>query len=74
MLDQFARAEREVNNVKHKNYAPKLFAKEAMAKAAKVSVRRLEEAMHRLFTCGQIRTESFGRSDRPSTRIVRAKL
>jgi RecA-family ATPase len=71
LLDQFAAAEREVNNIKHKNYAPKLFAKEAMAKAAKVSMRRLEEAMHRLFTAGRIRIEKAGRSDRQTSRIVR---
>jgi RecA-family ATPase len=70
LLDQFTRAEREVNNIKHRNYAPKVFAKEAMAKAAKISVRRLEEAMHRLFTSGQIRSERTGRPDRHTSRIV----
>jgi hypothetical protein len=71
ILDQFTKAERLANNTKHSNYAPKLFAKDPAAKAAKVPQRRLEEAMHRLLSSGRVRLEEYGRSDRPSHRLVR---
>jgi RecA-family ATPase len=73
LLDQFHEQGRTANNVRHVNYAPKLFAKEPAAKAAKVNEQRLEAAMQRLLASGQIQSEKFGRPDRPSSRIVRAQ-
>lgn len=72
LLDRFAAEGRNVNAIHHVNYAPKLFSKDPVAKTAKVSLLRLEQAMQRLLASGQIETEKFGRSDRPSARIVRA--
>ena len=71
LLDQYTASEREVNDRRNRNYAPTLFAKEAVACAAKLSKAKLEAAMRRLFSAGTIRCESYGRSDRPQTRIVK---
>jgi len=60
-----------VNDRRHRNYAPTLFAKEAAACAAKISKAKLEAAMRRLFSAGTIRCETYGRPDRPQIRIVR---
>jgi hypothetical protein len=73
LLDQYAAAEREVNDRRHRNYAPTLFANEAAARAAKISKARLEAAMRRLFAAGVIRCEAYGRPDRPLSRIVRVQ-
>lgn len=51
-------------------HAPSKFAKEREAKAEKVSKAALAGAMSRLLDAGRIRTESTGRSDRQSHRLV----
>lgn len=71
LLDQYTASEREVNDRRHRNYAPSLFANEAVARAAKLSKAKLEAAMRRLFSAGTIRCENYGRSDRLQTRIVK---
>jgi hypothetical protein len=71
LLDQYTLAGREVNDRHHRNYAPAVFAKEPMAKAAKASKARLESAMARLFAADRIRCEDYGRSDRPFRRLIR---
>ena len=53
-------------------YAPKCFAQEAAARAAKLSQAKFEAAMNRLFATGVIRIENYGRVNRPDRRIVRA--
>ena len=50
LLDQYTASEREVNDRRNRNYAPTLFAKEAVACAAKLSKAKLEAAMRRLFS------------------------
>jgi RecA-family ATPase len=52
------------------NYAPTMFAKEPEAKAVGLRKEQLADAMRRLFKNGKNHNEQYGRSDRPSFRIV----
>jgi RecA-family ATPase len=71
LLDQYSAGDREVNDRRHRHYAPKCFAEEAVARAARISRAKFEAAMSRLLAAGKIRAETYGRADRPFRRIVR---
>jgi RecA-family ATPase len=71
LLDQYTASGREVNDRHHRYYAPKCFAQEAAARAARISRGKFETAMSRLLAAGKIHIETYGRSDRPDHRIVR---
>jgi RecA-family ATPase len=53
------------------NYAPARFAPTAAAKGAGVSKAALIAAMQRLLDTGRIKSEAYGRGDRPSRRLIR---
>jgi hypothetical protein len=72
LLDRFTLEGRNVSDRSGPTYAPKKFAEEEEAKAAKASKARLAAAMRRLFVAKQIRAEEYGRSDNPHRRLVRA--
>jgi RecA-family ATPase len=72
LLARFTLAGRFVNDRAGPANAPNLFAKEREAKMAKVSKVALADAMRRLFETGRIKIEAYGRSDRPSFKIVAA--
>ena len=71
LLDQYQASDREVNDRHHRHYAPKCFAQETAARAARISQAKFEAAMSRLLAAGKIRAETYGRADRPFRRIVR---
>jgi RecA-family ATPase len=72
LLDRFTLDGRYVSDKPSPSYAPKLFAEEEEAKAAKVSKHRLKDAMRRLFATKRVRLEEYDRNGRPATRLVRA--
>jgi RecA-family ATPase len=53
------------------NYAPARFAQTPVAKAAGVSKAALIAAMQRLLDTARIKSEAYGRGDRPSRRLIR---
>jgi hypothetical protein len=73
LLDRFTREGRRVSDRTGPTSAPALFAQEEEARELKISKARLASAMRRLFASRQIRSEEYGRPDRPSHRIARAK-
>ena len=73
LLDQYNASGREVNDRHHRYYAPKCFAEEAVARAARISRAKFEAAMERLLAAGKIRVDVYGRADRPFSRIVRTQ-
>jgi RecA-family ATPase len=60
---------RGVSDKRQGSYAPKVFAKEPEAKAAKLSIGMFESAMQRLFSSGRIKVEG---SSKRGSRIVPA--
>jgi hypothetical protein len=71
LLDRFWKEGRFINHRGGPGFAPAAFAKEPEAKTAKVTKDMLADAMRRLFSVGAIKTEEFGRQDRPRERIAR---
>jgi RecA-family ATPase len=72
-LDLLARFTEQNRYVSHKtgaNYAPALFAKEDIAKAAGLTSHSLAGAMRRLFASGKICNEPCGKPSRPQYRIA----
>jgi RecA-family ATPase len=72
-LDLLARFTEQNRYVSHKtgaNYAPALFAKEDIAKAAGLTSHSLAGAMRRLFASGRIWNEPCGKPSRPQYRIA----
>jgi RecA-family ATPase len=74
LLDRFTLDGRYVSDKPSPSYAPKLFAEEEEAKAARVSKHRLKDAMRRLFATKQVRLEEYdrGSSRGTGTRLARA--
>jgi RecA-family ATPase len=71
LLDKFTGREVNVSANAGPSYAPAKFAEEQEAKAARVSKAALKAAMSRLLDTGRVRSEHYGRTDRPSSRLVR---
>ena len=71
LLIRFTIEERPVNDVKHRYYAPKLFAQEEEAKTARVGVVALEGAMRELMREGTIKIQvEKGRSGREDRVLI----
>jgi len=73
LLDKLAAQGINVTAAPGPTHAPAKLAKEKEAKDARVSKAALSAAMSRLFDAGRIRSESYGRADRNSRRIVACK-
>ena len=70
LLRRYASQNRYVSDKKSPAYAPALFAKEDIAKAAGLTNISLAAAMSRLFATGKIWNEPCGRPSRPHYRIA----
>lgn len=70
LLNNFTRDGRQVSDRPGTTYAPALFAKETIAKAAKASSAQLAEAMRRLFEARQIMVVWEGPKSRQRSKIV----
>jgi RecA-family ATPase len=70
LLDKLAAQGVNVTAAPGPTHAPARLAKEKEARDAKISKAALSAAMSRLFDARRIRSESYGRSDRNSHRIV----
>lgn len=73
LLRNYQSAGRQVSDKPSNSYAPALFAKETLAKAAKATPRLLAEAMRRLFAAQQILVVFEGPPSHRRSRIVPAK-
>jgi len=71
LLHKYLLQGRAVSDKTRGSYAPKVFARESEAKAAKVNVAMFEGAMERLFAAGKIKLEGPAYGGRPS-RLVPA--
>jgi RecA-family ATPase len=70
LLKRFSAAGRNVSHsTSSPNYAPKVFAEEAEAKAAHLHRADLKEAMQRLFAGEKIVVETYGKPSNPHQRI-----
>lgn len=70
LLAQFSKNGRNVSDKAGTSFAPALFAKEAEAKAAKVSKDTFTAAMGRLFAANKLHVEQYGYPSRGTFRIA----
>ena len=70
ILKRFAEANRNVSDRTGTNYAPALFAQEEEARKARITGKKLANAMLRLFQGGKIWNEPCGKPSRPSFRLA----
>jgi RecA-family ATPase len=70
LLRRFNRQDRTVGEKPGTSYAPALFEKETVAKAAGLKSSALAEAMRRLFAANKIHIETYGRPSRPHMRLA----
>jgi RecA-family ATPase len=73
LLARYTDQDRPVTDKFASNYAPKMFADEAIAKKSEFTKRHFERAMTRLFAANRIKVQSFGPKSKIRTRIVDLK-